>query len=196
MLLFAVTVEAQAAAKPRPLSGMGLLQVRPLPGGHGAGATSLVIYREPGLGRLAEMVPDRLPSLSPALKPSEKGFQAVVINRKRGWLRIVYDESDREGWVQMRRFWAYTPWTQFLKGRIVKLLPGTKKGYANLRAAAADAGPVLFPLTSDLPLRVVQVDGDWAMVIAGLNLSGWLRWRDDNGRFLVAVDDRFDPQKH
>jgi hypothetical protein len=195
VLLLTLAGGALAAVKPRPLSGQGLLQLRPLPGGSAGAGEPLVLYREPGLGRLIELPPDRLPVLTPALQNLAGAYRVAVTGRKREWLRIVYDEADREGWVQAQRSWTYTPWSQFLKGRMVRLLPGLKKAFYTLRDEAVDTGPALVPLTVDLPLRVVQVDGDWVMVVVGISQAGWLRWRDDNGRFLMAIDERFDPQK-
>jgi hypothetical protein len=195
VLLLMAAGGAPAAVKPRPLSGQGLLQLRPLPGGSATAGEPLVFYREPGLGRLIELAPDRLPTLSPALQSLDGGYRAVVTGHRRDWLRIVYDDADREGWVRLQRSWSYTPWSQFLKGRAVRLLPGLKKGFYTLRDEAVDTGPALVPVTVDQSLRVVLVEGDWVMVVVGISQAGWLRWRDDNGRFLMAVDERFDPQK-
>jgi len=119
-----------------------------------------------------------------------------VIRRKGKWLRIIYDDADREGWLTPDRYWEFAPWPAFLKGRQARMLPGLKKGFYALRSEPADAGLKLAQLSKDSSLRIIQVEGNWAMVIVDLTQSGWIRWRDDDGRFVLAVDERFVPQKH
>ena len=194
LLALATGNEAFARPRPRPLTGTGLVQIVPLD--RSRPLEPLVLYRDPGLGRVAELPLSRLPGLEPVFANLSGQGRAVVTRQHGEWLRIIYDQADREGWLRGDRFWSYTPWPLFLKGRVIRLLPGLKKGYGVLRTEAAETAPVLAPLSPDLGLRVVQVSGDWAMVIAGISQAGWLRWRDADGRFLVGIDSRFDPQNH
>ena len=175
------------------MSGLGLLQIRSLVTSDHSETQYLLLYREPGLGRLQELSAGRLPPMAPVLTNADGGAVAVVTGRKRDWLKIVYDDADREGWVREKRSWKYWPWHQFLKGRIIRPLPGVKKSYGFIREEPLEAAAQLATISAETPLRVVLVDGDWAMVISGLNQSGWVRWRDDNGRFLISIDSRFDP---
>lgn len=197
LLLVLLALPAAAApARPRPLTGIGVLSIRPFAPSPPEASATLVLYAEPGMGRVAEPAAGHLPGLAPVLKPLAGEHLATVTRQKGKWLRIIYDDADREGWLTPPRYWEYTPWPLFLKGRSARLLPGLKKGFYQLRGEPADSAPTLAQLSRESGLRVVQVEGDWAMVIVDLTISGWLRWRDGDGRFLISVDERFNPQKH
>ena len=97
-LVLAVSPPASAAspAKARPLSGIGLLLVK----GDGK---KLTIYREPKLGRLDELPATQLPVLAPSIGASDGVSPAVVLSNRPGWLRIIYDTAERDGWVERPR---------------------------------------------------------------------------------------------
>jgi hypothetical protein len=196
LLVFLITTPAaHAAVKPRPLTGSGVLLIRPPSSSPATETTTITLYREPGVGKLAELPPEKLPSLGQVLKTTA-GETAVAVQGKKGtWLRIMYDEAGREGWLQPERHWEYAGWEAYLKGRVVRLFSGLKKGFNTLRREPSGNAPEVADLSKPLTLRIVQLQDNWALVVIDLTASGWLRWRDDEGRFLIVIDESFDPQK-
>jgi hypothetical protein len=194
-LYLAVPVSAAPRPVPRPLSGSGLLFIRAESGSGSAVEPGLLIYREPGLERVAELPPNRLPGLGSLYRPGSGEALAVITGRKGKWLKIIYDDADREGWLEAERRWESVTWPVFLKGRLARLLPGLRKGFYQLRSEPGEIGTATATLARENSLRIVQVEGDWAMVLVDLAGSGWLRWRDDDGRLLLAIDERIAPQK-
>ena len=186
---------SHAAAKPRPFSGSGILLIRPPFPPEKTEPFTITLYREPGVGRLAELSPEKLPNLRQVLK-AEPGETAMAVMRKRGtWLRIAYDDAGREGWVQLRRHWLYANWETFLKGRVVRLFSGMNKDVYSLRREPSTASHEKQRLSASRKLRVGQLQEEWALVTIDASASGWIRWRDGDGRFLIVVDEAFVPQK-
>lgn len=183
-----------AAAKPRPFAGSGIMLIRPPSPAETGEPVTVVIYREPGVGRLTELPPAKLPALGQVLKAAP-GETAVAVQGKRGaWLRIAYDEAGREGWVQLQRHWQYADWETFLKGRVVRLFAGMKKNLYSLRKDPATSSSEVQGLSATRSLRVIQVQEDWALVMIDLAAAGWIRWRDSDGRVLIVIGETFDPQ--
>jgi hypothetical protein len=110
------------------------------------------------------------------------------MGKKADWLRIAYDEADREGWVAMGRSWEYLPWDEFLPGRSARLLPGLKKSWYTLRRAPAETAVENGALTPQNSFRITKIIDDWALVQIGTSAPGWLQWRDSSGRFLIFID--------
>ena len=96
--------------------------------------------------------------------------------------------------MALARPWRYLTWEELLKGRAVRLLPGLRKGDCDLHGAPIESSSQRDTLSRQRSLRIVQVDGDWALVLVDLAVTGWVRWRDGDGRFLVAVDNGNQPQ--
>ena len=178
-LLFVLSIAVAQAAlpTPRPLAGVGVLAVRP---GPGAAENGIVIYGEPGVARIAEVVAADLPRLAgTAAEP------LVVVHARRGaWCRIAYDDAGRDGWIALRRSWSYLPWGDYLPGRRVKILPGMKKANYLLRLEPGVAARELDTLSRDQAVRVLEVYGDWARLQAP---AGWFRWRDGDERLTIRV---------
>jgi len=181
LFLCAVTTRG-APPKPRPATGKGMLVMRT-----SAAGGEVVLYREPGVGRVAEKPPAKLPLLTHVVESADGDYPTAVLGKRGAWLRIAYDEAEREGWIEMERPWRYTSWEEFLPGHTVRLLPGLKKGYALLRREPVPSAAGLAPLSPELTLKVELVQGDWLRVCFDPKTSGWLRWRDENGRFLVSL---------
>jgi hypothetical protein len=179
-----------APPKPRPYTGIATLIV-PVPLSQPETPPLIILYREPGVGRIGEFSLARLPRFALA-----DGTLLAVMGKKGKWLKIAYDEAGREGWLEPARSWECQPWEQFLRGRLVRLLPGIKKEYHALRNEPSDSASQLDPISRQHDLRVIEIKGDWAMVMAGTDFYGWLRWRDADGRFLISIDAGFTPQKH
>jgi hypothetical protein len=162
-LLLSAALPAVAAPPVRPLAGSGILIMNSLPAG-----ARLPLYERPGVRRVAELEPGKLPVLVPGRTA------AAVTLRKGEWARVVYDENGREGWLRMERSWRHFPWSDYLRGRLVSLPPGTKP-QSDLPIAAGEQ------------VRVSAVEDDRLRGTAA-GRSFRIRWRDDNGRILVVPE--------
>ncbi len=183
-----IPADAARRQPPRPLAGIGLLIVRAA--GIEENGAPVPLYRRPGLDRIVELSPSRLTGLDAVIAVPSGERRAIVTSVRGGWCRIIYDDADREAWLEKPRSWQFVPWERYLKGRFVRVLPGLRQGFAVVRQTAADTAPELAPPVRKAQLRVLQVDGDWAEVMVDFSRIGWLRWRDRDGRFLVAVEER------
>jgi hypothetical protein len=179
---------AKATPTQRPATGSGLLTIKPLTPQRTTDIANLAIYRAPGVERIRNVNAAELPGLTPVMSPRPGEYLQAVTGKKGNWLRIAYDDAGREGWLEMARYWEYTPWEKFFPGQTIRLLAGLKRSCYSLRVHAGDAASQLSALTGKTPLRVMQTNGDWLMVTIDRNVSGWIRWRDSDGRFLISVD--------
>ncbi len=175
------------ALQNRPFTGCGVVVVRTLDPERRAAIPSLPFYREPGVGRIAELSIHDIPGLSSVLDAPSGEFPLAVMAKKGSWLLIAYDDAGREGWVDMARWWDYITWEKFLKGRAASLLPGLKKGAYTLRAAPGEAAAQSGVLSASERLKIFDIVDDWVNVTAETGLKGWLPWRDGDGRFLMTI---------
>lgn len=150
--------------------------------------SSVFLYREPGIGRIADLDLTDIPTLAPVMKAAREVQLFAVTRRKGDWIRIVYDEAGREGWFLPPRQWSYQSWDRFLRGRELRPGAGLKKEYLKLHAAPSTSSPVLESLDRERRLRVLDVSDGWALVLVDMSRSGWFRWQDEDGRFLVSVE--------
>jgi hypothetical protein len=170
LFFLALSLPAQGApVKPRPYGGLGVLSLTEAP---------LVIYAEPGVQRIRELLASQLPLLA----RNDQELLLPAAGRKGGWLRIAYDEAGREGWIEPRRSWHFLLWEEFLPGRAVRLLPALTKGLYALRGTPDDRGELKGTLTRDQTVRIVAVSDGWARIRTP---EGWFRWRDGDGRLTV-----------
>ena len=172
----------------RPLSGSGVVIIRPLNPESPVAPEPIPFYRDPGVARIADRPAGEIPSLSSILKMPVGEYPLAVMGKKGNWLRIAYDDAGREGWVEMARRWDYITWEDFLKGRVARFLPGLKKDIYPLRAGSSATAPQTGALSGKEVLRITEVADDFALVITDSGLSGWLPWRDGDGRFLITID--------
>ncbi len=187
LLASVVTLPAFAAHPPRPFTGTGILFLRPFTPERGTELVAIPLYRDPGVGRIAEFDVGRLPQLTPFLAVPA-GTHAVAVMEKRGnRLLIAYDDSGRAGWLERERWWNFLPWEEYLPGRTVSLLPGLKAGFYRLCGEPADTASQPAPLPSRVAVLVTRVQGDWLRVTLLPATTGWLRWRDGDGRLLITV---------
>ncbi|WP_026843070.1 hypothetical protein [Citrifermentans bremense] len=166
-----------APAAPRPYSGCGILTLRQW----GAlQAAPLPLYREPGVQRIAERSAAALPRLA------GDGVEPLVAasERRGNWTRLSLDEAGRQGWLEQQRGWEYTSWEEFLPGRTVRVLPGLKKGWYQLKGAPTEEAAGLASLSRDQLVQVLEVEEDWVKLERP---SGWFRWRDPDGRLTVSL---------
>lgn len=140
-----------------------------------------MLYQEPGVRRIAESPPDSLPRLA-----GDAGEPLLAASERRGgWVCIALDDAGRQGWLEKARAWEYADWRDFLPGRTLRLLPGLKKEWYQLRTAPGGEGSQAGLLTRDQEVRVLQVEEEWARIEAP---AGWLRWRDPDGRLTVSLE--------
>ncbi len=176
--------------KPRPYTGTGVVFIRPFTPERKAELAAIPLYREPGVGRIADFAAERLPQLTPFLTVPA-GTYAVAVMAKRGnWLEIAYDDSGRTGWLERDRWWDYLPWDEYLPGRLVGLVPGLKTGSYRLCPEPGGPSLKLEPLTPKTPVRVTRVQGDWLKAALPPATPAWLRWRDNDGRLLITTAER------
>jgi hypothetical protein len=186
-VLAAALPVAAAPVKARSLSGIGVLLLRSDTAGK---QSRLALYREPGIGRFAELDAARLPPVFPVIRAGE-GIKAVIVTAKKlDWYRIVYDGGEREGWLQGQPSFRYQRWGELLPGSAVSFTGGLRKEYYLLRSEPVPAAEPLETISREHVLPVQGVAGDWLRVNRGAGSGGWLRWRDDNGRLLITVDCR------
>jgi len=110
----------------------------------------------------------------------------IVTSKKGDWLRVIYDESGKEAWLKHPSRAKFQLWDSFLKGQSASLMIGLQKKYyqtsqqPGLVASGALAARQIF--------RVIKVDGDWTMVMLNKDTLTWLRWRDEDGRILISLE--------
>jgi Bacterial SH3 domain len=176
-----------APPKMRPYAGSGLLLMRP-PTHHDPGRpASLVVFREPGIGRIAEPGYGDIPLLRQVVEASPEEYPVAVMGKKGTWLKISYDDAGRSGWIEGMGRWDYIPWEELLPGRPARLLPGLKKSHYHLRRGPSAAGRVVETMSLESVARIDRLEGDWAHVTVAPDKTGWIRWRDTEGRFLITV---------
>lgn len=176
-----------AAQKPRPLAGIGILFIQPRVSERNEPASPISLYREPGLGHLADLDLSDFPLLAPAVNPPA-GVYALAVTRKQGdWLKVVFDDSGREGWLSKVRGWDFQPWQRYLQGDEAKLFHGLKKEYYQLKALPNTSSQNVATLDRSRKLSIVELDGSWMLVLVDFETTGWLRWKDDDGRFLIVT---------
>ncbi|WP_224984711.1 SH3 domain-containing protein [Geomonas agri] len=177
LLLGAGSAALAALPTPRPYSGCGVLILKE---GTGWPLESIALYQEPGVQRVAETRPQALPRLS-----GDDAEPLLAASERRGdWVRVALDEAGRQGWLAKARGWEYREWRDFLPGRTVRLLPGLKKEWYQLRLAPGGDASAAPPLSRDREVRVLEVEKEWARIETP---AGWLRWRDPDGRLTVSL---------
>lgn len=180
LLMTAAPAMAASPAKARTLSGIGIVMIN-------TKRPQLTLFREASLGRIATIDASALP-LSPSITPPEGFLTAVVTAKKGGWFRILYDDGEREGWIEGRSSYQFYRWAELLRGRPVILLGGLKKEYYQLRKIADFSGAALEPVGKGVQVTALRIEGEWLAVAKESKAEGWLRWRDDNNRLVIAIN--------
>lgn len=175
----------QAAGHARPFAGIGLLVIRPFPAERTGSSDIIPVYEDPEIKRVAELKAAELPGLLTGIGNSPENYATAAMDKKGEWVKIAYDDADREGWVRMKSIWEYIPWSDYLKGRHAVLLPKLRETDYKMRAECSDTSPPLAVLPPRGDFRVMEVDGDWMMVQNGRS-AGCIRWKDADGRFMIS----------
>jgi len=184
MLLFAAIVCAASSTPPkiRPYSGIGVYVLQESNSEH---TEPLHLYAEPGLSRQNSLNPDKLSGYSWIFGSSRSSIPLIVMGRKGAWIRVVYDDAGREAWLNPVRSGSYQSWEHFFKSQVASLLPGLQKKY--LQLYQKPGGTVLASLRPRQFFKVLRIENDWAMILSDQSSLGWLRWRDEDSRLLIAV---------
>jgi hypothetical protein len=187
-LLFAVVcVSFSMGANPpkmRPYSGIGVLILSEKVAGDPD--DPIYLYQEPGLTRLGTFDSSRLTGNGWIFGSQTPQTYLIVMARKGSWLRVCYDDSGREAWIESRRRITFQSWDDFLRRRMIRMLPGLRKQYYQLfQQPDSSAGVVLTPKQS---IRVLNLEGCRAMVMVDQKSIGWLRWCDEDGRLNVGLE--------
>lgn len=183
-LVSALPVAAAAPVKARIPSGIGILLINKVPAGINS---PIIIYKEPSLGRLAELEPGRLPSLSQSISSPDLSVPVIVTLKKSGWYRIIYDDGEREGWIEKHPGYQFIKWDELLKDRSVSLIGGLRKEFYTLRREATVSSEQIEPVEKGKLFTPLHIDGDWMLVTSNSGAQGWLRWKDDNSRLVIST---------
>ena len=175
-------------ASDRPRAGLGILFVRSAFPEQTDEMKTIVLYETPGNERIAVVDAARLPSLSSSVSPPAGEYVVAVTGVRGNWLRVVYDDAGREGWIQGRRFWAYYNWSEFLSGHFIVLLSDLRVSLSEVHQEPLDRSPSLGRISSGQRMRILEIRDDWALIRCEDGLRGWLRWCDGNGKLLIAVE--------
>ena len=179
LLIFA-SPAAAAPVKARIPAGIGILLMR-------NGTPPPAIFKEPSLGRIAEIDAGKLPSLAQSISSPEGSIPVIVTSKKSGWYRIIYDDGEREGWIEGRSGYQLFRWDELLRNRPIELIGGLKKEFYQLRRAPDISSEPVENLGKGSRVTALGIQGEWVSVITP-KAQGWLRWRDDNDRLVIAVN--------
>lgn len=174
---------AGAVPSVRPVAGKGVLIIPAA-----AASRQAMIYEFPGVRRKEPVVPAELPSLSRSVAVKTEDAVVAFFAVRSGYARVAVHASGEEGWLELRPGWQFVPWERFLKGRAVRLTPGTREQAARLREIPAESGAVTGTASIGERLTVSEAYDDWVRVQREGAIPGWLRWRDGDGRMLVSVE--------
>ena len=173
-------LRSSAAQKIRPVAGIGVLVFPP----YSIMNEELFLYEEPGLKRIASFNPVPVPAFEWIFGDVQSPVQLIVTARRQEWIKVVYDEAGREGWLNPKGEGDFVPYADWLRHTIVHLLPGLHKKYYQL--LRSEEGSALGVLTPKDQLKIVKTKDEWAQVLTAQNQIGWLRWKDEDGRLLVG----------
>jgi hypothetical protein len=196
LLLLLPAEAAFGALQVRPFTGNGVLIVRNFNPDDASSVPVLTLYREPGVGRIAELPISSIPLLSSLVTLPAGDFPLAVMGKKGEWMLVSYDDAGREGWVKMARWWEYVRWEDFLGGRTILLLSGLKREKYFMHARPEQSSPQTAELLAGGIVKVLEVSDDWVHATTATGVSGWFCWRDGDGRFLIKAEGRNNPQKH
>jgi hypothetical protein len=179
MVMFTALSANAAPSRMRPYAGIGLLILN----AESNDTAKLPLYSEPGMSRSSDFAGGRI--IGNDWVFGTRGVMPLVVSARKGtWLRVVYDDAGREGWLNQENSGQFVNWEAFLKQRPARLLAGLQAQYYQL--LQRPAGKLSATFTARSVFKVLKVDNNWAMVVSGSSQIGWLRWVDDDGRLLVG----------
>lgn len=178
-LLSISTAVAASPVKARSLSGMGILLIS-------KEHPQLSLFKEPSIGRISEINLSTLPE-SQSISTSEQFKSAIVTLKKGNWYRILYDDGEREGWIEGRSSYHFYRWEKLLANKEIILTGGLRKEFYLLHRTADSISGTIETLAKGSTLTSLNVEGDWIRVMTASQSQGWLRWRDENSRLVISI---------
>lgn len=182
--LLAASAAAAAPVKARISSGIGIVLI---PGSSAEKNSTLTIFKAPSLGRITGIDAGTVPSLAQSIISPEGTVAVIVTSKKSGWYRIVYDDGEREGWIENRSSYQFYRWDMLFRNRAVSLIGGLRKEFYLLRKNPDSAAESIAPLGKGSRVTSLQAEGDWIRVVTDSGAEGWIRWRDENSRLVVKI---------
>lgn len=182
-LLVLLPLPAIGGAQLRPSAGKGVLVIPSAPG-----PVTAPLYEYAGTRRKGNVSFEELPSLSASIARGKGGLYLATFALREGFARVAVARSGEEGWLELRPGWRFIPWERFLAGRTVRLTAGLRSSAASLRQLPTEEGSVVGTLPPAASPLVDEVRDDWVLIRKNGTISGWLRWRDGDGRLLVTVE--------
>jgi len=179
---------ASPVSRMRPYAGMGVLLLPITSLGSDEPFGRLHLHDEPSMSRLENAELALAPRHQWIFAMDTDTVPLMVMARKGDWLKVVYDDAGREGWIKPGQRYGFEIWEEFLVGRVVHLLPGLQKRH--YRYYEKPGTEPLADVTPQQLFRVIQLDNDWVRVQGDRNSSGWLRWQDEDGRLLIGLEQR------
>ena len=178
---------AGKAPRMRPYAGIGVLQLTIKSAVDKETPEPFRLYEEPAVSRLGDLnLNGGTPPFDSVFGVSRAALPLIVMARKGNWLRVTYDDAGREAWLAPGRRGLFLPWDFYLKRHTVHLLPGLQKMYYALFQQPGKG--TMVSLTPKQSFKVLRLDDDWVMVMLDQKTLGWLRWRDEDGRLLLALE--------
>ena len=120
-------------------------------------------------------------------------FNLAVVNRRNGWLKVVVGEQKNKTlWLKEGKLVRFKDWLQDMKEAFAV---GRIKSTINPLRAKPDATAKEVSFNGRDCFKVEEMKGDWIKVTLQdhcsdapkQSVSGWLRWRDENGCLLVEI---------
>ena len=143
--------------------------------------------------------PEDMPANMFAFLLNEKnlGFLYVSDIDEDGWIEVIYDKKmGYKGWVHTSDRMQFLPWINFynLYGRKygLRILKDSPSDSYTLRSKSEDLSQGISKLNYVQKIRLTKISGNWALVTA-LDIektpkTGWLKWRDTDGRIYAFPD--------
>lgn len=120
-------------------------------------------------------------------------FDLAVRNKRGGWLEVIVDDQTNETlWLQESKIVRFEDWLHSMKNSFAV---GRITPKANPLHTKPDANAKEITFAGYDCFKVEEMKGDWVKVTLQdhcsdapkQSVSGWLRWRDENGCLLVEI---------
>lgn len=174
------------STKMRPYTGIGVLELSALQESAADQPEPLPFYEEPAIARTGKLEWSRMPANEWIFGVRKSTVSLIVTSKKGNWLRVIYDDSGKEAWLKYPPRAKFRSWDSFLKGQSASLLIGLQKRY--YQTSQQLGGDVSGAIAGRQTFKVIKVDKDWAMVMLNKDTLTWLRWRDEDGRMLIGLN--------
>lgn len=168
--------------KPRPAAGIGILTL------HKPAAESsetIIIYEEPGLIRTATLDPSSASPFEHVFGSYSSIRHLIVTKRHQQWLKVIYDDAGREGWLKPNLGADFKLYAEWLRQPLARLLPALQKKYYQLHRTAD--GAHIGTMTPQQNFKILTVNNSWVQILTEQNQLGWLQWKDEDGHLLIGL---------